>query len=117
MMELDVNKIEEKLTAIVEKVFGEVNEGVKKPNKEETSAASETQQTTIDPSPPLPQQNDKKIQYPDVKSEFFINTYTKITWWNDNKLFVAFVLLVLLAVFVFYKVFLIYATKISIQNI
>lgn len=105
-MELDINKIEEKLFSIVEKAFDEVNEDANKPKGDETPDAPGTQQTTI-ASPPStsPQPNGKIIQYPDIKSDFFVNTYTDSTWWNDNKLFVAFGLLVLLAVFVFHKLF------------
>lgn len=106
MMELDVNKIEEKLAEIVENVLNEINEDAKKSKGDKTPVVPETQQPTTDSSgPPLSQQNGKKIQYPDIKSDFFVNTYTNTTWWHDNKLFVAFGLLVLLAVFVFHKIF------------
>lgn len=51
-MELDVNTIEQKLAAIIENVLNEVNEDAKKPNGDETPVVPETQQPTLDPSPP-----------------------------------------------------------------
>lgn len=90
-MEIDINSREEKLSEMINNLIGKEDNspGIGEPTP--TDGSSDDDDT------------DATLKYPDVESKFFKSTETKSSWWENNKLFCVFVLLVIFAAFVLCK--------------
>lgn len=92
-MENVIKDAEGKLSSIIDKLGGVVL-------KEGQTTKLET--TLIDVSKLL---TEDKLSQPIISDDFFKVTETEKQWWEDNKIFVGFALLIALSAFVFYKCF------------